>query len=319
MPYGDVAFPSAVFEVSADQAAEFNRRVVEEFRANNGSVGGALEGIDLLLLTTVGARSEEERTVPLGYVRAGEQLLVVASNGGKAHHPDWYRNLLVHPMARVEIGTDDYWAVAIPAEADERDRLFTHALREQPEYRDHQARTTRPWPVVRLERSYTEAGRDEVATLADKLLEIHTWLRGQLRYVRVEADAYFTARAAHEGPGDPPGPGLGLQLRQHCLAFCESLEFHHGGEDAYMFPELERRHPHLRETFARLYEEHRTVAAILEELQRLLADVSTADAHRFHSELQRMSTELQAHLAYEEENLIPIMAEIPLPPAPGTT
>ncbi|MGW7006101.1 nitroreductase/quinone reductase family protein [Streptomyces sp. NPDC054933] len=293
----------------------FNQSVIEEFRTNEGKVGGPFEGGDLLLLTTTGAKSGQEHTVPLGYVRDGDLVLVVGSNLGSPRHPAWYHNLLAHPVVRVEIGTEAFAAIAVPAEGARRDRLFEHAVRMAPGYGDYQSRTTRPLPVVVLERS-EPTGPRVVANLADKLLEVHTWLRAQLRHVRVEADAHFAARTARQGPGEPSVPGLGLQIRQHCLAFCEALRFHHTGEDAHIFPALANHHPQLRDTLNRLRDEHRTVARIQGELLALLADISTADPRRFRSELDRMSRELTAHLDYEEASLLPVLAEIPFPPAP---
>jgi deazaflavin-dependent oxidoreductase (nitroreductase family) len=293
--------------------SDLNRRVVEEFRANSGHVGGFFEGGDLLLLTTVGARSGREHTTPLGYVRVGDRLLVVGSAGGSPRHPDWYHNLLSHPMVQVEIDTETFGAVAVPAEGAERDRLFEHIVREEPGFGDYQAGVERRLPVVMLERAYVEAGPDEVTNLAAKLVEIHTWLRDQLRHVRAEAETHFAARATHTGPGDPP-VGLGLQIRQHCLAFCESLHFHHTGEDAMMLPTLAEHHPHLRDAIDRLRAEHQTVARISTELEALLADAATADPERFRTEVERMGRELEAHLDFEEASLIPVLAEIPFPP-----
>ncbi|MFC4564152.1 nitroreductase/quinone reductase family protein [Nocardiopsis mangrovi] len=294
----------------------FNQSIIDEFRANGGKVGGPFEGGDLLLLTTTGAKSGAEHTTPLGFVREGGRLLVVASAGGSDRHPAWYHNLLAHPMVRVEIGTEAFGAIAVPAQGGQRDRLFAHVVGEVPGYADYQEQTDRVIPVVVLDRSQPEEEVDAAADLGDMLVRVHTWLRGQLDRVGVEADAYFAARAAHQGPGDPPPPGLGLQLRQHCLAFCESLEFHHTGEDAHMFPGLEEHHPHLRDTVARLREEHRTVERIQGELLALLADIEAADPGRFRAELELLSVELRAHLDYEEESLIPVLAGIPMPAGP---
>ncbi|MER5361374.1 nitroreductase/quinone reductase family protein [Streptomyces sp. NPDC002785] len=295
----------------------FNQSVIEEFRANAGKVGGPFEGGDLLLLTTTGARSGKETTTPLGYVRHGDSLLIVGSNLGAPNHPDWYHNLLAHPVVRVEVGTRTFQALAVPAEGARRGELFAHAVKAAPGYGDYQARTTRPLPVVVLERAEPdgwEAPRD-VSTLADKVMEVHTWLRAQLRQVKAEVDSHFATRAAHRGPGVPPAPGLGLQIRQRCLAFCQSLEFHHTSEDAHLFPGIARYHPHLTDTFARLAEEHRKVARIQGELVALLADIVTSDPERFRAELGRMSTELNAHLDYEEEEILPLLADVPWPPA----
>lgn len=100
------------------------------------------------------------------------------------------------------------------------------------------------------------------------------------------------------------------------MAFCQTLAFHHTSEDAHVFPVLAHHHPRLRAALERLGREHRTVARVQDELLALLADVSTADAERFRTELDRMSAELRAHLDYEEESLLPALAEIPWPPVP---
>ncbi|GAA0474454.1 nitroreductase/quinone reductase family protein [Streptomyces stramineus] len=294
----------------------FNQSVIEEFRADGGKVGGPFEGADLLLLTTTGAKSGEPHTTPLGYVRHDGLLLIIGSNLGAPRHPAWYHNLLAHPVVSVEIGTEEYEAVAVPAEGERRDRLFAHVADVEPGYGEYQERTSRILPVVALERVPAGEAAREVTNLAEKLLEVHTWLRAQLRHVRAETDAHFAARAAHRGPGAPPPPGLGLQIRQHCLAFCQSLEFHHTTEDAHLFPALAQHHPHLRGALERIRDEHRTVAAVQGELAALLADIGTADPTRFRTELRRMSRQLTAHLDYEEESLIPVLAEIPWPPGP---
>ncbi|MEV7228669.1 nitroreductase/quinone reductase family protein [Polymorphospora sp. NPDC051019] len=297
------------------QISDFNRPVVEEFRANGGKVGGPFEGGDLLLLTTTGARSGRSQISPLGFVRDGDRLLVVASAGGSPRHPAWYHNLIANPMVRVEVGTETFDAVAVPAQGSDRDRLFAHVVAQEPGYGDYQARTSRRIPVVVLDRVHSEAGDREVANLADKLMEIHDWLRDQLARTRAETDAYFAARHATDGP---PPVGLGMQIRQHCLAFCQSLHFHHTGEDGHMLPGLEQGYPHLAPVIERLRAEHVTVDRIRRELEGLLADVATADPVRFRAELDRMSSELTTHLAYEEETLIPVLAQVPFPPAgPG--
>ncbi|HBF78752.1 MAG TPA: nitroreductase family deazaflavin-dependent oxidoreductase [Streptomyces sp.] len=295
----------------------FDEQVIEEFRANEGRVGGPFEGGDLLLLTTTGARSGTERTTPLGYVRHGDALLLVGSNLGGPHHPAWYHDLLAHPVVRVEVGTRTFQALAVPAEGARRDELFAHAVRQAPGYGDYQARTTRTLPVVVLERAEPDGWEPRpVVTLADKLMEVHTWLRGQLRQVRAEADAHFAARAAHQGPGEPPAPGLGLQIRQRCLAFCQALEFHHVSEDDHLFPGIARHHPRLTATFDRLREEHRTIARVQGELAALLDGIGIADPQRFRTELDAMSKELNAHLDYEEETILPLLADVPWPPVP---
>ncbi|OLT24626.1 cation-binding protein [Nocardiopsis sp. CNR-923] len=288
--------------------SDFNLPVVAEFRANGGRVGGMFEGGDLLLLTTVGARSGREHTTPLGYVRLGGRLFVVGSAAGADRHPDWFHNLLSHPMVRVELGTREFGAVAVPLEGGERDRVFTEVVERVPGYGDYQARTDRVIPLVSLERHHVGGG---VATLADKLVEVHTWLRSQLDHVRSEAEAYLADRDA--GAEGTAPLGLNLQLRQHCLAFCESLSFHHDGEE-FMFPHLEKQDPDLAGVLGRLRAEHRTVNRLRGELQDLLRDLSTADPVRLRTDLDRMAEELEAHLDYEESELFPTLAAIPFPP-----
>ncbi|MDT0615285.1 nitroreductase/quinone reductase family protein [Streptomyces lancefieldiae] len=290
----------------------FQQSVIDEFRANEGKVGGPFEGGDLLLLTTTGARSGVSRTTPLGYVRHGGSLLVVGSNLGGPRHPGWYHNLLAHPVVRVEVGTRSFEALAVPAEGARREELFAYVVRAAPGYGDYQAATSRLLPVVVLERAEPEGweGPGEVRTLADKLLEVHTWLRGQLRQVRAETDLHFASRGAAG-----TAPGLGLQIRQRCLAFCQALEFHHVSEDGHLFPGIARHHPHLAETFDRLADEHRAVARLQDGLAALLAPVAIADPARFRAELEEMSSQLDAHLDYEEEALLPLLADVPWPPA----
>ncbi|TSB23352.1 nitroreductase/quinone reductase family protein [Streptomyces benahoarensis] len=297
----------------------FTRSVIEEFRAHGGRVGGPFEGADLLLLTTTGARSGLPRTTPLGYVRHGGALLVVGSNLGAPRHPAWYHNLLAHPVVRVEVGTRAFEALAVPTEGARRAELFREAVRVAPGYGDYQASTERELPVVELAAAEPEgwAGPPEVRTLADKILEVHAWLRGQLRQVAAETEAHFAARDAHRGEGAPPVPGLGLQIRQRCLAFCQTLRFHHDGEDGHVFPVMAGHHPELAEVFARLGEEHRVIAGVQERLAALLAGVGVAEPERFRTELRRMSAELLAHLAYEEETVVPLLMEIPWPPVAG--
>ncbi|MFJ1911776.1 nitroreductase/quinone reductase family protein [Streptomyces sp. NPDC088147] len=298
--------------------ASFNQAIIDEFRANEGKVGGPFEGGDLLLLTTTGAKSGAQHTVPLGFVRDGDLLLIVGSAGGAPRHPAWYHNVLAHPQVRVEIGTETLELIAVPAEGTRRDQLFERVVAVAPGYADYQSGTTRILPVVVLEPSGAEAaeGPAEIGNLADKLVQVHGWLRAQLRHIQTETDAHFAARAADGGSGEPPAPGIGLQIRQHCLAFCQFLTFHHTSEDAHAFPALANHHPHLREAIDRLGEEHRTLARIKDALLALLADITTADPERFRAELARLSAELVAHLDYEEEELLPVLSEIPWPPGP---
>ncbi|MCD9899710.1 nitroreductase/quinone reductase family protein [Streptomyces sp. MT29] len=294
----------------------FQQSVIDEFRANAGKVGGPFAGSGLLLLTTTGARTGRPHTTPLGHVRDGERVLVVGSNLGAPHHPDWYHNLLAHPAVQVELGDQEFETVAVPAEGATRDELFARVAAEAPGYAEYQAATDRVLPVVVLHLPDPQEPAPAITSLAGKLTEVHTWLRGQLAQVHAETEARFAARAAHRGAGAPPAPGLGLQIRQRCLAFCQALEFHHTSEDGHMFPAMEGYHPHLRPVFDRLRDEHRSIAAVQSALAALLAGVAIADPDRFRAELTRMSDQLTAHLDYEEAEILPLLADVPWPPGP---
>ena len=131
---------------------DYNRRLIEEFRANGGKVSGQFEHTLLLLLTTIGAKSGLRRTTPLGYMPEGDRLIVFASSGGAPTHPDWYHNLVAHPQVTVEVGTETFDAIAVVAEDEERDRLWTKGVALYPGLAEHQAKTTRHIPVIALSR-----------------------------------------------------------------------------------------------------------------------------------------------------------------------
>ena len=128
----------------------FNEIVIHEFRANGGDVGGELAGIPLLLLTTIDARSGQPRTTPLVYHRRGNRYLVIASNGGAARDPGWFRNLERDPVAAVEVGVVTFAATATILEASERDAVFASIVAESPSAGAFQATAGRTIPVIEL-------------------------------------------------------------------------------------------------------------------------------------------------------------------------
>ncbi|MBV9392670.1 MAG: nitroreductase family deazaflavin-dependent oxidoreductase, partial [Verrucomicrobia bacterium] len=85
---------------------DWNRKIIEEFHANGGKVGGPFEGANLLLLTTTGAKSGQRHTTPLVYLSDRDRMIIFASKAGAPTNPDWYHNLLAHPQATVEVGTE---------------------------------------------------------------------------------------------------------------------------------------------------------------------------------------------------------------------
>jgi len=124
---------------------ERNRRVVEEFRANGGKDG-------LILLTTTGAKSGLPRTTPLTYTTDGDRIIILASKGGYAHHPDWYHNLVAHPDAMVELGSERFPVRATVAAGPERQRLFDQMAAKMPFFAGFQQDLPRQIPVIILER-----------------------------------------------------------------------------------------------------------------------------------------------------------------------
>ncbi len=133
--------------------ADFNRSIIEEFRANDGRVGGQFEGSSVLLLTTTGARTGESRTTPVVYMQDGERMIVFASKAGAPTHPAWYHNLLANPTVTVEVGSETVDATAVVITGEERDRLFDRQAGRYPQFAEYAQKTSRRIPVVALERN----------------------------------------------------------------------------------------------------------------------------------------------------------------------
>jgi deazaflavin-dependent oxidoreductase (nitroreductase family) len=129
---------------------ERNKRIIDEFRANGGKVGGPFEGKTLLLLHTRGAKSQQERINPVACTRDGDRLAVIASKGGAPTHPDWYYNVIANPLVTVEVGTEKFQARAAVAEEPERTRLYEKMVAMMPGFDDYRRKTTRVIPVVVL-------------------------------------------------------------------------------------------------------------------------------------------------------------------------
>jgi deazaflavin-dependent oxidoreductase (nitroreductase family) len=128
-----------------------NDMIIEEFRANDGKVGGQFEGGALLLLHTMGARSGLERIHPLVYVMDGDRYLVAASKGGADTHPDWYFNVQAASEVTLEVGSETIQARAVfPTDA-ERDKLYAMLAARYPFFTGYQEGTARVIPVVALE------------------------------------------------------------------------------------------------------------------------------------------------------------------------
>ena len=132
---------------------DFNKAIIEEFRANAGKVGGGFEGAPMILVHHTGAKTGTERIAPLVYQADGDNIVIFASKGGAPNHPHWYLNLVANPKTKVEVGGETIDVVARVAEGEERDRLWTTQKQVMPNFADYEARTEREIPVIVLERA----------------------------------------------------------------------------------------------------------------------------------------------------------------------
>jgi deazaflavin-dependent oxidoreductase (nitroreductase family) len=136
-----------------DDVNEWNKMIIEEFRANEGKVGGMFANSTLLLLHTTGARSGVARINPAAYIADGERLVVVASKNGAPTNPDWYYNLVANPAVSVEVGTEQFQAQATVATEPERTELFEQMVAVNPGFAEYEQKAApRIIPVIILTR-----------------------------------------------------------------------------------------------------------------------------------------------------------------------
>ncbi len=132
------------------QPNDWNKQIIDEFHANAGKVGGHFAGRTLLLLHTIGAKSGIERVNPVAYVRDGDRFVVIASKGGAPTNPQWYHNLLAHPLITVEVGTEKIQVRAEVTREPERSRLYDKMVAMMPGFDEYRHKTTRVIPVFTL-------------------------------------------------------------------------------------------------------------------------------------------------------------------------
>lgn len=130
--------------------ADFNAKVIDEFRANGGRVGGMFAGMPILLVHHTGAKSGAERINPVAYLRDGERYAVFASKGGAPTNPAWYHNLKAHPDTTIEVGDRTLAVHASEATGEERDRLFRDQAERLPQFAEYEQKTSRTIPVLVL-------------------------------------------------------------------------------------------------------------------------------------------------------------------------
>jgi deazaflavin-dependent oxidoreductase (nitroreductase family) len=127
----------------------YNQGIISDFRAHDGVV--SQPPFPILLLTTTGARSGRQTTVPLGFGVADGQVFVIASRAGSPRHPAWFHNLRANPAVTVELGSGSFPARAVVAEGAERDRLYGAIAAGNPAFAEYEKNTDRVFPVIVLD------------------------------------------------------------------------------------------------------------------------------------------------------------------------
>lgn len=298
---------------------DLNLAVIEEFRARQGRVGGPFEGSRLILLTTTGARTGRRHTTPLGSLIDGPlRRLVIASAGGGPRHPDWYHNLCADPVVTVEDGVFTYEAEASVLAGGERERAFERAVEADPGWADYQAKTDRTLPVIALT---AVDGRPNATSGGEALRQVHGAFRRELALIRGELARAVALDGDGEGERDGGGTGarLGAQLRINCLTVCHGLSHHHTTEDTGLFPVIDEQHPDLVPVIERLRREHVAVGRLVGELEELLAGERSRpgpDPAVVLAAVERLTGELEAHLDYEEDHVVPVLDRLSAPGEP---
>jgi deazaflavin-dependent oxidoreductase (nitroreductase family) len=264
------------------------------YRLSRGRIGQHIPGAPpMLLLDHVGAKSGKRRSSPLAYMEDGENLVLVASKGGHPRNPAWFHNLVAQPRVTVEDGVFVGDALAVVLEGAARDAAFARAVETDPGWAEYEQQSGRVLPVVALRASPGPPRFAAGAAVSGgaALTRVHDAFRRELALIRDEA---ATA-----------GARVGAQLRVNCLALCAGLHNHHMGEDGAMFPLLAAQRPELVPVLAQLRIEHERIAALVAQLQAAVN--GPADPMRLRQEVERLTDELERHLSYEEEQLVPVL------------
>jgi len=130
--------------------SDINKEIIQEFRANEGRVGGFFEGIDLLLIHTTGAKSGNLRINPAAYIQDRDNLVIAASKAGADNHPDWYHNLVANPQVIVEVGSETISALAEVSSEPERSNYYGKLASKYPMFNEYKTKTKRVIPIIKL-------------------------------------------------------------------------------------------------------------------------------------------------------------------------
>lgn len=131
---------------------DWNEKIINEFRTNEGRVGGPFAGKTLLLLHTKGAKTGQERVSPVMTYTDGDRQVIVASKGGAPDNPDWYHNIVANPDVTVELGTETFPAVATVTTEPERTQLYEKMEAIASGFTDYKHKANRVIPVITLTR-----------------------------------------------------------------------------------------------------------------------------------------------------------------------
>jgi deazaflavin-dependent oxidoreductase (nitroreductase family) len=129
---------------------DWNRKIIDEFHANGGKVGGPFAGAPVLLLHTTGAKTSRERVNPMMYLDLDGHRYVFATAAGADTNPDWYWNLVANPSVIAEVGTETHEAAAVPVTGEDRDRIYAEQARRYPGFAEYEQMTSRVIPVVEI-------------------------------------------------------------------------------------------------------------------------------------------------------------------------
>jgi deazaflavin-dependent oxidoreductase (nitroreductase family) len=137
----------------SDAFNDWNRKIIEEFRANGGRVGGQFEGGNMILVHHLGRKSGTERVNPLAYLPDGDSYVIVASAGGAPKNPDWYHNLKAAALTTVEVGTETFPVKVEEVGSDEHADLWKRVTTAMPGFAEYEKTANRTIPLLRLTRA----------------------------------------------------------------------------------------------------------------------------------------------------------------------
>lgn len=272
-----------------------NTQLIEELRTRRDNATETRENKRILLLTTVSRETGVPRTTPVEFLLGeGRRILMIALPDGTHPIPEWYDDLLTEPHVTAESGAFTIEARAVTLDDGARDAALTQAAELDPDLARELSLAPGPPPVMALELiSAQPAG----TTWSSGLKLVHDAFRREMAVIRDELSR--------------PGTRLGAQLRINCLTLCGGLGHHHRGEDDQMLPVVDQHHPELADAVRRLREEHTAMEALLQELQQVIGS-DDADRATVRAEFDRLTAAVEAHLDYEEEQLLPVLDRIPV-------